>query len=293
MLLRRSRITPVALWGAMRLSARGAPRVSGRLAAWLWSVPWQRMRSTNHAAPLTPAVAWRAETIELALASTGGLPPMRRRVVVRTAGSGPTVLLAHGWADNWTGLSEIARVLHGEGFRVATADLPSHGTTRGMRTDGIQFADAITTLATHVRADHVVAHSMGALGTLIALRDGLDVAKVGLLAPVVSIETAFDGFRAIAPMPHRTADELRRFISRRYGPDVWTRLSFDTQPPRRDIPAIVFHDHDDERVGIATSRRLVDAWENAMLVESSGLGHRRLVQSEETAMRLARFLRAS
>lgn len=291
MLLRRSRLTPVVLWGAMRLIAPISPRSSGRVAAWLWSVPWQRIRTTTRVAPASTTGDWHTETLDVQLASTGGIGPTRRRVVIRRAGDGPVVLLVHGWADDWTGLSVVARVLMRHGFAVATADLPSHGATRGMRTDGLQFADTITQLAAHVAAEHVVAHSMGGLGTLIALRDGLEVRSVGLFAPVASIETAFDGFRAIAPMSRSTASQLRQLISNRYGADIWSRLAFDVQPPQRTIPAIVFHDHDDERVSLATSRRLTDGWQSATLVESNGLGHRRLVQDEQTAERLAAFLR--
>ncbi|MHD0455737.1 hypothetical protein ACY182_05695 [Serratia marcescens] len=48
----------------------------------------------------------------------------------------------------------------------------------------------------------------------------------------------------------------------------------------QQIPLVAIHDADDSYVHKIESDILVDVWPNATLIETQGLGHRRIINSE-------------
>jgi pimeloyl-ACP methyl ester carboxylesterase len=71
--------------------------------------------------------------------------------------------------------------------------------------------------------------------------------------------------------------------------DVHTiRLAADMQ-----LPLLVLHDEQDRAVSIDHSRRLAEAWPEAELGVTSGLGHNRILRDEATVKRAIEFVRAA
>ena len=75
--------------------------------------------------------------------------------------------------------TEILEPLLARGYGVVVADMPGHGRSSGRLTSLVYFASALRAVAAHVGGIHaVIAHSFGAAGTTLTLRDGLNVARV-------------------------------------------------------------------------------------------------------------------
>src|SRR2546426_7589813 len=88
-------------------------------------------------------------------------------------GDGPTVLLVHGWNGNAAQLSGLVPPLLRAGYYVATPDLPAHGASAGTHTNVRAMADALLRLGRRVGPVHaVIAHSLGAAASVIALAEG-------------------------------------------------------------------------------------------------------------------------
>ncbi len=292
MWVRRSRVVAWLLWAGARLTAPVASRVAGRLAAVLWTIPWQ--------------FAGRGGVRPNPADTIGGLDPVgavtvpihrRDRAVTRShdvrlwsAGDGPTVLLVHGWSDDARTFSPLARALADRGRRAVVCELPAHGSSPGTRTDGLQVAQVIQHVTDHLGARVVVSHSLGAFATMIALADGLRVDAAALLAPVVRLSDAVDTFVGRVSLPGRSDAALRHHIERRYGPGLWDELVLDRRAAEFAMPALVVHDPDDRQAPISSVRDLVAAWPGARLVETSGLGHRRLVDDERVMQEVVDFV---
>src|SRR5437870_5370277 len=96
-------------------------------------------------------------------------------------GDGPTVLLVHGWNGNAAQLAGLVPPLLRAGYYVAAPDLPAHGASAGTHTNVRAMADALLRLGRRVGPVHaVIAHSLGAAASVIALAEGLGARRAVL-----------------------------------------------------------------------------------------------------------------
>src|SRR6266478_7242344 len=153
------------LSNGMRVLDAVAPSAAQRFAFDLFGTPRRRRES--------PTVPGHRFSI------TGDGPEL----AVWDWGDGRTVLLVHGWNGNGAQLSAFVPPLVRAGYYVAAPDLPAHGDSAGARSNVLEMADAILRLGRRVGPVHaVIAHSLGAAATLIALAEGLGAQRAVLIA---------------------------------------------------------------------------------------------------------------
>ena len=178
------RAKTTALRAGFALAERLAPSLAARYATRLWfTVP---------APPRVPPTPPGGEPFTVDFRG--------RRVRGHSYGRGPVVYLVHGWGGIAGQLSAFVDPLRRRGFRVVVFDAPSHGASDPgehgpNRTHGLEFARAFGAVASRFGPAHaVVAHSMGALPTLLTQVDGLAIGKLVLLAPMRDLDTHLDRF---------------------------------------------------------------------------------------------------
>lgn len=273
MRLRRSRALPRLLWLATRAAAPLSTTVAGYGASLLWFVPWQRSRPGDQA---WPAGARHHRT------TVAGRP-----VDLHEAGAGPTVLLVHGWSDHAGSFRPLVDAFTGAGWRVVAVDLPGHGDTPGFRTDLPMQAAVVGELMAREEPSVVVAHSLGAAATALALRDDPSgVRRVVLLAPAVRLGSAVRRFLEEVRLPGGVEAGLRHRIERRFGPDIWSDTATDRNLAASGLSGLVIHDVADRRAPIEEARALAAAWTGGELHTTHGLGHRRLLADPAVVARV-------
>lgn len=279
----RGRALFVGTWLAAQAAGRLSERLARPFAERLWFTPWT---SPTTAASRSREAAWLAATERVALPVDG------RTLTGFTAGEGPAVLLVHGWGDHAARLAAFVEPLVAAGFRVVGVDLPGHGASRGGPTDLYALASVVRGVAERVGAAGVVAHSLGGAMTVLALRDGLALQAVTLVAPAVRIEQGVHTFAARLRLPARAVSGLRRGVERRFGAGVWEDLRADVAAASLRIPALVIHDRGDTHVPAADGGSLAGAWPGAQLRLTDGLGHSRILRDADVTRQAAEFLRA-
>jgi pimeloyl-ACP methyl ester carboxylesterase len=199
-------------------------------------------------------------------------------------GSGPVVYLVHGWGGNADQMRGFVAPLVASGFRVVAHDAPSHGRSDAGRhgaesSDAVELGQALDAVATEFGPAHtIVAHSLGTLATLLALRDGWFTAeRLVLIAPVDGVPWFTAYFRRLLGFGDRTQRHTDRRIERRtgYRPDELETRLLATQLERPEL--LVVHDLDDRSPGMGVAADLVAGWPGAGLVETTGLGHNRVL----------------
>lgn len=271
-----------ATWLATKAAAAVSPRLAGPVAARLWFTPW-RVPVSDRAAERQ--AEWLAGTDPVTFRDG------RRKIAGYAAGAGPAVLLVHGWGERGASLGAFVGPLVDAGYRVVGIDLPGHGGSEGGQIDGFQIAAAIRSVAEQigdVRA--VVAHSMGATTSLYAAREGLRTDALVLLAPSPRLDHALVTFGRLLSLPQRALDGLKATIDRRYGADVWERLSGHSIAPEVHVPGLIVHDSDDPQVSLEDARSLHEAWPGSRLVTTEGLGHGRILRDPQVIETVASFL---
>jgi len=279
------RIRMTCLRALFSIAERVGPRLGGRLAADLW------FRVPPHPRSPTPPPDGSGFEVE----AQGG--------VVRGLywGSGPVVYLMHGWGGRGSQLGPFVQPLVRAGCRVVLFDAPSHGASdpgpsgHG-RGHGVEFARAFDAVAVRFgAAQAVVAHSMGAVPTLLALHYGsLSTRRLVFLAPMSDLAAHFDAFGASMRFGRRVRRQLERTVEQRTGMPVEEvdvrALAARLGAGRPGLPSLlVVHDRGDRETRYDASVGLVHQWPEAKLVSTQGLGHRRLLRDREVVAAVTRF----
>ncbi|MEM9906699.1 MAG: alpha/beta fold hydrolase, partial [Cyanobacteria bacterium P01_D01_bin.44] len=196
-------------------------------------------------------------------------------------GAGPTVLLVHGWGGYGLQLGSFVEPLVEAGYQVVTFDAPAHGSTAGAQTNGLEMTRALKTVAQQqAPITSIIAHSLGAASTTLALSEGLQLQKVVYIAAMCWLSNAVVTFARRARLSTDVENGLRRQFEARLGKDIWQRFAIDQNASNLNIPALLFHDQSDRDVAIEESKAIAQAWSGARLIETSGLRHRRILRNE-------------
>lgn len=204
-------------------------------------------------------------------------------------GKGPAFLLVHGWGSRGSRLASFVGPLTDAGYSVVAFDAPGHGASAGRLSSLPQFIAAIETVAREVGPlAAIVAHSMGAAATTLAMSRGLRAGRVVFLAPAVDPIGYTERFAEIVGLTPDILDRMRRSIERRFG-QSWDDFEVLGPAAKMTTPLLVFHDREDRDVAWTNGRAIASAWPGAELVSTSGLGHRRIVHDPGVVARAVSF----
>jgi pimeloyl-ACP methyl ester carboxylesterase len=273
------RVKKTLLRAQFQLFSRFAPSLADRRAAALFLTP---RRKRHPPAPSTPGRV--PERFHIASGSV--------QLAAWAWGEGPLVLLAHGWNGHAAQLSGFIAPLVQSGFRVVAFDQPAHGHSTGKRTTVLEMAEAQQSIARAVGPLHaVVAHSLGATATALALFDHLPAARAVLIAPPANAPPfARELAKALGLSAERTEGMVAQ-VQR----DIGVHLeSLDLRRVAAWLrqPALIFHDVADREVPFAHGRAIANAWPGARFTPLEGLGHKRPLADAAVLRGTVAFLRA-
>lgn len=270
---KKSTIVRLFTWGERR-----APSVAVRLASRAWfTIPPPIPRDRLPALP--PGTAAPVEV-------------HGRPLHAVTWGNGEPVYLVHGWGGRSEQLGGFVAPLVAAGHRVIAFDGPGHGASPGPRSTTIpELADALrAVVAEHGRPHAVIAHSMGAAVAAHAMRNGLRPRTLVLLAPTADPRRILDHFVHRLGAGPRVRAGLERAVVRRVGLP-WDAFHVPSLHHATPVPpTLVVHDAQDREVGPEHGRAIADAWPGARLLQTEGLGHRRLLRDAGVIDEAVRFV---
>ena len=202
----------------------------------------------------------------------------------------PAVLLAHGWGGQAAQMRGFVPGLLASGFRVIAYDQPAHGLSEGRLTGLPDFARALGAVAAHHGGvSHVIAHSLGAVATAVAMAHGLPLQGAVLISPPSDLVGFSRRFARWTWMAEPTRRAMQAAIEERFGVR-WADLEVARLAPRLRAPALVVHDRGDAVVPWAQGAALARAWPGARLLGTRGLGHGRILEAEVTRQAAVDFI---
>jgi pimeloyl-ACP methyl ester carboxylesterase len=208
-------------------------------------------------------------------------------------GEGPSILLAHGWSGQSGQFHAWIPALLAQGFSVIALDAPAHGSSPGKQTNADEYAAAIQSLALRVGGVRaVVAHSFGAMASLLAVRRGLKPEKIILIAPSMKPEYFFDQLCESLRLAPAVKIFARNEIPKRVGLR-WEDLTTETLAAAVKQPVLILHDPADREVSWSHASELVSELARGTLEALPGTGHRRILESQEAIVRATQFLNKS
>jgi pimeloyl-ACP methyl ester carboxylesterase len=267
---------PWALRKLARLGGALAPDLAARASVRVFMTP------PRHAAPAREGAAL-AGVERVAFQHAGGTLRGFR------IGTGPAVLLVHGWGGRAGQLVALARALADAGCAALAFDAPAHGASSGRLASVPAFADAIATVAAATGTRAAVAHSFGGTALALALARGLPLDAAVLVATPRDPAAYFARFcDALAfSTPLRAAFRAR--LERRVGISM-DALDVPRLAAAARAPLLVVHDRQDAEVPFADGAAVADGWPGARLLATDGLGHRRILRDAGVAGAIVRFV---
>jgi hypothetical protein len=217
------------------------------------------------------------------------VPCGRERLVAWRSGTGPAVLLVHGWSGRAAQLAPFVEPLVAAGCAAITFDAPAHGASTGRLTSGIGFAEAVSAVARHVGARAAIAHSLGGAGLAWAIAGGLRLDAAVLVGPPRGPVEFFDRFCAALALRPEVRHATRARLERRLGIGL-AEFDLSRRVGEEATPLLVFHDRDDREVSWRDGRDISRAWPGAELVTTTGLGHRRILRDAAVTQRAVSFV---
>ncbi|NMR21692.1 alpha/beta fold hydrolase [Cellulomonas fimi] len=261
---------------------RVAPALGARWAERLWfRIPASATRRAPAAAP----------------GRRSGLLLHGRPVMWESWGEGPIVYLLHGWGGRRTQLAAFVDPLVAAGFRVVAVDTPGHGDSpagaHGPRESTVlEMADVVPALVRTLGPAHaVVAHSLGALATMVAVDAGVPVERLAFVAPMGTVEPYTRLFVRRLGAGERTRRRMVARVERRIGMRVGF---FDIAALGERLgtrPALLLvHDRADRETRWSDSETIAASWPGARLVTTEGLGHGRILADAGVVAHVVAFV---
>lgn len=268
----------VVMGAVIRGVDRLSPRLGARVAARIFLTPRRARLPERERAWLERA---RPETFSARPFELSGH---------RWSERGESVLLVHGWEGRGSQLGGLALALAEQGLQPITIDLPAHGSSRGAQTNLLEISQSIAAMVRHLGGvAGIVAHSFGAAGTTVALREPLEVGRLVYLAPAEDFEHYPKVFGHWLGLSGHLSERMRHSIERRIGLTM-AELRGRLLAPRMRAPLLIVHDEDDVDVPWQDGRTYAEAWPDSRLMTTRGLGHRRILREPHVAAAVTRFL---
>ncbi len=209
-------------------------------------------------------------------------------------GEGPTVILTHGWSGRGTQMGQIATELANEGYRAVAFDAPAHGLSAGSTSNLKEIVETIELLS--IKFPDVLAyvgHSLGGLASLHAATRVPQVKSVTMIGSPNRVTEIVQNFCRMISASQKVGDLLNQYIEKQFGSPS---DDFSSEHVLKSLPLLngqIIHDKEDYDVRIENAREIEFAWNGrAQLVETVGLGHRRILSDKNVIKSVVNFVKA-
>ena len=200
----------------------------------------------------------------------------------------PAVVLAHGWGGRGAQLRGLIDPLLARGFSVVAFDAPGHGMSGRGESSLPQFLLGLNAVLDRLGPVHaIVGHSMGGAVTAMATAQRPSVNCAVLIAPPASLSDATRKLANALRWPEALRAAIQRQTEQRFG-FMWSE--FEAESSSGEQALLIVHDREDREVPLSEGRRHLRNWPRARLLETCGLGHRRVLGDAMVVQAIADFI---
>ncbi len=204
-----------------------------------------------------------------------------------------TVLLVHGWGGSAWQMLPIAKALAQSGFAPIVLELPAHGKNRGATTALPQFARAVEYCMLRLEEAGrapiaLVGHSAGAAACALAARRSPHAPKLVMIAAPENMQHYTIWFAQLFGLREATRAAMQRRIEAEQGA-LMSQFSFEALSRGLKNKTLVVHDTNDPLHPSTSARDFAQRIERGEFLETSGLGHTKILRDAAVGARIAKF----
>jgi esterase/lipase len=259
-----------------RLAIRSAARLFVTPLPHKWSLPRQRW---DHSWALE---SWSYENASITVYSD------------QSASTGAFVLLVHGWGGHAAQMLPLAMHMRARGLRPILIEMPAHGRSKGSHSTLPQFARAIDYVAAKLMQEGkplhtIVAHSLAANATAYAASRRLATEQLVLIAPPASPFEYTKLFAGVFSLSEFTRAAMQKHVEASEGV-LMRQFEPGAVGSRITQSVLVVHDSKDSINPFADGLAYQQAIRDATMLQTEGLGHRRILKDENTVQAIVNFV---
>lgn len=264
-----------------RVGGQVSPGTASRAAIWLFTKPHRSSILSN-------------EEGLLAKARRYDLSHNNGNLAVMEWGQGPTILCVHGWSSRGLRFSPLIEVLADAGFRLVAFDAPAHGQSSGSHIDLMEYVDVVMHVSEKVGPLHgIVAHSLGATATLLALERGLRTEKAVFFSALNGLRGPLDYLAEKLQMSSNVLQKAKAIFETTFDRSIESLEAVNIVPQLNTPPLLIFHDRDDPLLPYHNALDLNRVWKNSELIGTLGTSHHSILDDPAVIRAALSFFRAS
>jgi len=189
-------------------------------------------------------------------------------------GTGPLVLLVHGWESNTHRWWKLIADLQEQDFAICAFDAPAHGDSEGTIMNVALYTEALEIVTQHYKPVYQIAHSIGALTSIYHYKKFAPqhIEKLITLGSASELSDIMKDYQQLLGLSERIMKALERYIISQYG-FGFEEFSGAAFAKAISIPGLLIHDKEDTIVPVKASRAIASQWKDSRYIETEGLGH--------------------
>ena len=208
----------------------------------------------------------------------------------RRWGSGPSVLVVHGWGSHSARFLELISELQEKGFSVVGFDFSAHGESKGRNTNMPDCAAAIKKInAIYGPFEATVSHSFGGLCTAWVASE-IDLApKHIFLSPLGAAIQAVEQFGVFTGIPGKVLARMKKKIEKRFSFD-FSSVNMNSLKGKLPEKLMVIHDKEDRIIPLESSLEWAENDTSVRFIKTEGLGHNRILSDKNIVQEISTFI---
>lgn len=194
----------------------------------------------------------------------------------RWKGSGPTVLLMHGWESNSFRWRNFVPRLQKENYNIVAMDAPGHGNSSGNVLNLPLYSACAQRVINTYNPTYVISHSLGGMAILYNLykyeTDNKTVEKIVTLGSPSELSDFMKQYKNILGLNNRMMRLLENYFIETFGFKFadFSSSKFVKQVTKKGL---LIHDELDIVAPYWSSEQVHANWKNSRLITTKGLGH--------------------
>lgn len=200
------------------------------------------------------------------------------------------ILLVHGWSGRGTQFHKLIEQLLLNNWKVITFDAPAHGSSLQKQTTLLEFTHCcLQIFKEYGPIKHAIGHSLGGGALFNALDRGANFEKLVTIGTPATIRLVVEDFSRKIMGNQKIAEGILEHIEKKFNVKT-SEISSNFLAEKYNPKGLILHDDEDLDVPVMNANQLHKSWSNASLHISKSLGHRKVINHQESVSRIIKFL---
>lgn len=189
-------------------------------------------------------------------------------------GNENVILLVHGWESNASRWKKIVPFLQKNGSTIVAIDAPAHGLSGGKYFNIPTYASFIDVAVKEFKPQYLIGHSMGGKTCLYyqSVYQNTSLKKMVILGSPSDFKIILNNYVNLLSLNTTILNGLEEQYLKIFNINLneFTGKDFAAKIKTKGMIA---HDSDDTVVKIEEGKKIANAWQDAIFIETQGLGH--------------------